>query len=232
MATPPPHDAIAVSRGLGRARLGARRPVEHVEPAIGPAPHELVRVDLRAAGVGVVVIPPGEHVDAPDATIDELRDGRVEVGTGAGRGGHRAARLRRSVGIGVVPAIAPAWWLPFRRGRTRPTDAVPAGWCARWSPRRSAACTGRRGRRWRRASCSSSRSSSRRARPPTRTSCISTDRRRSTCSRSGTASRATRSRASGRSGCSSISASSPRRTRSLGPGVTWRPSGRRWSPRC
>ena len=59
-----------------------RGAVHHLEPALGPSPHELVGMHLRTAGVGIVEIAPSEHVDASDAAPLQVIDVPVEIPVG------------------------------------------------------------------------------------------------------------------------------------------------------
>ena len=48
--------------------------MEDLQPGRGPAPLELVGVHLRAAGVVVVEVTPGQHMDLADPVIDDVGD--------------------------------------------------------------------------------------------------------------------------------------------------------------
>ena len=66
VAAAPPDHVVAVPSERAGGSPAADVRMDDVEPGRRPAPHHLVGVDLGAAGVGIVEIAPGEHVDAPD----------------------------------------------------------------------------------------------------------------------------------------------------------------------
>ena len=107
-------------------------------PGLGPQPGDLGGVDLAAAGLDVVEVAPGEHVDPADpgagGEVADLGDGVGVVGHRASTGGHasagartiardmppagRRSRLDRIAGVEgwMTDAQARA---PVRRGRRR-----------------------------------------------------------------------------------------------------------------
>src|SRR5690606_1906782 len=97
-----PDHAVAVAHRLGRLALGPRGPHGHLEARSGPQLGYLGDVQLRAAGLHVVEVAPGEHVDAADARrcsqISDLGDGIREVVHG----------VAHSVGPPHVPGAAHA----------------------------------------------------------------------------------------------------------------------------
>ena len=87
VAAAPADDPVAVAAVGGRQADGGRRAVDDVQPGRGPPAHQLVGVDLGPAGVGVVEVPPGQHVHAPDPGLDHVADERADLvlrGSGAG----------------------------------------------------------------------------------------------------------------------------------------------------
>jgi hypothetical protein len=53
--------------------------MEQFETGRCPPPHELVGVDLRAAGIRIIEVPPCEDVHAADSVADEFRRQLVDA---------------------------------------------------------------------------------------------------------------------------------------------------------
>jgi len=96
------HHVVPVAIRVGGQALRERGAVRDLQPGGRPAAHEVVGVHLRAAGVVVVEVSPGQHVYTPTANRDHLRGQLLDArfGSSARRrlvrhGGERVPNLDR-----------------------------------------------------------------------------------------------------------------------------------------
>ena len=144
VAAPPADDVVAVAAGRRRQPDGGRRAVDDLQPGRRPAPHELVGVHLGPAGVGIVEVAPGQHVDPAHPGAHDLADQPLDLDVGPIgqlrppgrvewiRGGHRRDCSGRPRTIGgswnsrpreVSPEVKPRRTVPV----TDPSCAAAAG---------------------------------------------------------------------------------------------------------
>ena len=135
VAAPPADHVVAVATGLSRQPDARRRAMDDVQPGRRPAAHELVGVDLGSAGVGIVEVTPGQHVDPPNAraatmSADQLVD-RVACGaTGsctaaiARNGSGAAGSVHRSPATASPAARRHATTIPFSDAERPSTSSL------------------------------------------------------------------------------------------------------------
>jgi hypothetical protein len=76
------HHVVPVATSGRRKPIGVRGPVQNFETGRRPALHEFVGVHFGSAGLAIVEIAPGEHVDASHPTGDHLVDHRPQIAHG------------------------------------------------------------------------------------------------------------------------------------------------------
>ena len=125
VASGPAQDPVAVAIERGGCAGHSRGPEGHVEPGVGPARRDHVRVQLRPAGLGIVEVAPRHEVDAPEAGPGR-NGGRGRSGS-EGLSGARDPRAGREGGRPRVVThpgqVSPAGSL---ESRTLWTSAKPA----------------------------------------------------------------------------------------------------------
>ncbi|GIU87533.1 MAG: hypothetical protein KatS3mg009_2048 [Acidimicrobiia bacterium] len=113
--------AVAVAPRDLRAAGGVRGPHRHLDPGPSPQGRDVRGVDLRAPGLGVVEVAPGEHRDAPQpgrrGDVAELVDHVLGNGRRGRAFGFRHGQGPLLTGVGARAVYARP---PWRAGTARP----------------------------------------------------------------------------------------------------------------
>ena len=117
---------VAVSVELAW-RVAGGRTVHDLDADVGPAPEDLVGVQLRTAGLGIVEIPPGVALDAPDTGGDADASAAREVGRGPHRSRFSGRVCARPHRVRSAARRTPAAGCPAPTRRCGPAQTVGDG---------------------------------------------------------------------------------------------------------